>query len=155
MDRFVRLRDRHCTAPGCRRSAWNCDLDHARRHPDGPTCPCNLHPLCRRHHRMKHETPTRVERRPDGTTVWTYPTGHVYVVPPTRVLDRPRVRARTRVGAPVVDPDDWSPSPGTDHGAADVDALTEAVMSEAAHTADPQLDAPETSSTLHIGPPPF
>ncbi|MFZ5870279.1 MAG: HNH endonuclease signature motif containing protein, partial [Actinomycetota bacterium] len=86
IDRLVRLRDATCTMPGCRRTAWRCDLDHLVRHPDGPTCPCNLHPLCRRHHRMKHQTTTLATRHPDGITTWRLPTGHLYPRPPAPAL---------------------------------------------------------------------
>jgi hypothetical protein len=52
---FVRARDRTCVAPGCRRPARTCDIDHtvdwAR---GGLTEPANLGLLCRRHHRFKH-----------------------------------------------------------------------------------------------------
>ena len=43
-----------CPFPGCTVPARRCDLDH--RHPyehGGPTCSCNLIPLCRTHHRLK------------------------------------------------------------------------------------------------------
>jgi hypothetical protein len=100
---------------------------------------------------MKHETPTRVERRPDGSTVWTFPSGHVYRVPPTPVLDRPRVRARNRVGGRVVDPD-WTPPPHTDHGATDIDALTQ-TLTDAPTTPDHQSS--EQPRAADPGPPPF
>ena len=48
------VRDRTCVFPWCTRPARRCDTDHtipAAR--GGPTCPCNLAPLCRRHHRIK------------------------------------------------------------------------------------------------------
>ncbi len=48
------IRDRTCVFPWCTRTARRCDTDHtipAAR--GGPTCPCNLAPLCRRHHRIK------------------------------------------------------------------------------------------------------
>lgn len=51
---FVDGRDRHCRFPGCTRRATNCDNDHTIPwEQGGPTCPCNLAPLCRRHHRLK------------------------------------------------------------------------------------------------------
>lgn len=96
MARFVQYRDLMCTAPGCRRRAEACDVDHIARHPTGPTCPCNLHPLCRRHHRMKHLSGATVVRLPTGETVWTMPTGHVVTRPPTPPLQRPLVRRRPR-----------------------------------------------------------
>ena len=43
----VRARNRTCAFPGCRRPAARCDLDHAIPWDQGgPTCLCNLAPLC-------------------------------------------------------------------------------------------------------------
>jgi hypothetical protein len=56
---FVRTAEPFCTFPGCRVQAWRCDIDHrvpydhARPSGAGPTCTCNLHPVCRRHHRLR------------------------------------------------------------------------------------------------------
>jgi hypothetical protein len=127
MDRFVRVRDQRCTAPGCRMPAVRCDLDHVVRHPDGPTCPCNLHPLCRHHHRLKHLTRTRVTRSSDGSTHWVLPTGHEYVRPPTPALPAPRVACRrdpTRVedDLPV-----WVPPPPWDDAGPGIAALDAAI----------------------------
>jgi len=49
----VQIRDGSCTFATCSRPAVACDLDHEIPHPRGPTSGDNLHPLCRRHHRMK------------------------------------------------------------------------------------------------------
>lgn len=70
--------------------AHRCDLDHREpfNHDDpeagGQTVPENLHPLCRRHHRMKTICPDwGIERDPDtGVITWTSPTGHAYENPP-------------------------------------------------------------------------
>ncbi|MCX6399745.1 MAG: hypothetical protein NTX33_07440 [Propionibacteriales bacterium] len=52
--RRVELRDHTCRFPWCARPATKCDLDHVTPHnKGGPTCPCNLAPACRRHHRAK------------------------------------------------------------------------------------------------------
>ena len=49
-------------------------------HPDGATCPCNLTPLCRRHHRHKtHGGWTNTVLWP-GTYEWTSPHGYHYRV---------------------------------------------------------------------------
>lgn len=93
LDRLVRLRYQRCTAPGCSRPADRCDLDHAIGWPTGPTCPCNLHPLCRRHHRMKHAGGTAVEILADGTVRWTTRTGHTYTTVPPPALHVPTARA--------------------------------------------------------------
>jgi hypothetical protein len=52
--RFVRVRDRSCRMPGCRRAPGRCDIDHGIAHADGGPTDCwNLCCLCRRHHRIK------------------------------------------------------------------------------------------------------
>jgi hypothetical protein len=52
--RFVKVRDRHCRMPGCRRAPGRCDLDHGIAYADGGPTDCwNLCCLCRRHHRIK------------------------------------------------------------------------------------------------------
>jgi len=43
-----------CVHPGCSRDAVQCDIDHAVPFAKGGrSCPCNLVPLCRAHHRLK------------------------------------------------------------------------------------------------------
>jgi hypothetical protein len=76
---FVRVRDRVCVFPPCRKSAEKCDLDH--RHPysrGGQTSVDNLQSLCPRHHELKHDHGWTVNKHPDGATEWTSPTGHTY-----------------------------------------------------------------------------
>jgi hypothetical protein len=55
--RLARLVDTihpRCVFPGCPRTARLCDRDHRTPYEDGgPTCSCNLQPLCRSHHRLK------------------------------------------------------------------------------------------------------
>lgn len=72
--RVVRARDLACTFPGCGQRAQRTDLDHRTPFPHGPTTTANLHPLCRRHHRLKHDGWT-CRRGFDGTTAWTSPRG--------------------------------------------------------------------------------
>jgi len=72
--RTVRARDLTCCFPGCNRPSSSAELDHRRRHPDGPTSTANLHPLCKHHHDLKHDGWT-CTRHPDGTTTWTSPRG--------------------------------------------------------------------------------
>jgi len=72
----VILRDHTCRFPHCTRPAHHCDLDHARPHDrGGPTCPCNLVPLCRRHHRAKTHSAWRYDTPAPATYVWTSPAG--------------------------------------------------------------------------------
>ena len=85
VQRLVRLRDRHCTFPGCAMPAARCDLDHIapfnhhRPEAGGATVPQNLHALCRRHHRLKTAGTWNVVRGSEGETVWSAPTGHRYL----------------------------------------------------------------------------
>ena len=42
---LIQIRNPTCTAPGCRRTATRCDLDHVTPyHHGGRTCECNLGP---------------------------------------------------------------------------------------------------------------
>ena len=113
--RFVRARTPRCTAPGCRVPAARCDLDHVVRHPDGPTCPCNLTPLCRRHHRMKHRQKAwrrwRVHRCEDGHLHWTSPLGHEHVVVPEPLLRPPGAQREVEPLEPLRYPPDATTGP--------------------------------------------
>ena len=54
-DRWVRVRDRHCIVPACRRPAHRADLDHTVDHAHGgPSVHGNLGVLDLHHHRAKH-----------------------------------------------------------------------------------------------------
>ncbi|MFD1250667.1 HNH endonuclease, partial [Nocardioides ginsengisoli] len=67
--------------PRCGRKAKTCDLDHAKPHrKGGPTCPCNLVPLCRRHHRAKTHSRWRYKVTKPGTYTWTSPHGFLWQV---------------------------------------------------------------------------
>lgn len=81
--RQVEIRDHTCRFPHCTRPAERCDLDHAVPHgKGGPTCPCNLVPLCRRHHRAKTHSRWRYEILAPGRYRWTSPHGHQFDVGP-------------------------------------------------------------------------
>jgi hypothetical protein len=78
-------RDQVCQMLGCNTRAERCDLDHIRKHRDGgPTCACNLAPLCRRHHRMKDTGGWQLTRRGEQH-VWITPTGRVYPIRPETI----------------------------------------------------------------------
>lgn len=88
----VRLRDHTCRFPYCGRRAERCDLDHARPHAaGGVTCPCNLVPACRRHHRAKTLSDWRYVVVDPGTYLWISPNGRHWLVDHrgTRALDPP------------------------------------------------------------------
>ena len=83
----VRARNRTCAFPGCRRPAAACDLDHTIPWDQGgPTCPCNLAPLCRRHHRTKQAPGWTLTQPEPGTLEWTAPHGRRYTVRPSTYL---------------------------------------------------------------------
>jgi hypothetical protein len=85
MRRTVQTRDVTCRFPGCRRRATLCDIDHTvAHHKGGPTCPCNLAILCRRHHRLKQRPEWQIIQIWPGVLLWIAPTGHWYLTTPTR-----------------------------------------------------------------------
>jgi hypothetical protein len=76
---LIEIRQRRCAAPGCRRAAVRCDLDHTVPFDQGGrTCECNLAPLCRRHHRAKQTPGWHLEQRRPGEMTWRLPSGRVY-----------------------------------------------------------------------------
>jgi hypothetical protein len=80
---FVRARDLTCRFPGCDRPAVCCDIDHTVPYPIGPTHPSNLKLYCRAHHLLKTFYPGWTDHQlPDGTVIWTAPTGHTYTTTP-------------------------------------------------------------------------
>jgi uncharacterized protein DUF222 len=83
---FVRWRDLTCRWPGCDASVERCDLDHTVPYPFGPTHPSNNKPYCRTHHLIKtfYSGPGgwTDQQLPDGTIVFTAPTGHTYATEP-------------------------------------------------------------------------
>ena len=65
-----------CAFPWCERPARRCDTDHVVPHGDGgPTCSCNLAPLCRRHHRAKTHTAWTYDKTDAATYLWRSPHG--------------------------------------------------------------------------------
>ncbi len=83
MRRLIQARDQTCRFPNCRRPATACDLDHTRPHDSGgPTCPCNLAALCRRHHQLKQTDGWKLTHPNPGTLVWETPTGRTHTVHP-------------------------------------------------------------------------
>ncbi len=104
--RLLQARRPRCEWPGCGAWAASCDLDHDTAWPDGPTCACNLGPLCRRHHRVKQTGWTKT-RDLTGVT-WTSPTGRRHRSPTPHEPPRP-----SGPPAPPARPDLWEQmSPG-------------------------------------------
>ena len=85
--RALSARDRRCRFPGC--SARRCDAHHIEHWVEGGTTSlANLVLLCRRHHRLVHEGGFTLQRQPDSTVAFFYPSGHrVQLVPPQPRFD--------------------------------------------------------------------
>lgn len=76
---LIEVRQRTCAAPGCRRPAVSCDIDHTIAFErGGPTCECNGSPLCRRHHRCKQAPGWRLVQDEPGIMTWRLPGGRSY-----------------------------------------------------------------------------
>jgi hypothetical protein len=68
-----------CVFPGCRVPSTRCDLDHITPWSDGgPTCWCNLAPLCRHDHCVRHGAGWSYRRTEAGGHEWISPLGHRY-----------------------------------------------------------------------------
>jgi hypothetical protein len=83
----VRARNRTCVAPGCRRPAKDCDLDHTVPWPaGGESEPGNLGPACRGHHLFKHSPGSQLVQINPGVFGWQTPKGMQYLTTPTPPL---------------------------------------------------------------------
>ncbi|MCV7173051.1 DUF222 domain-containing protein [Mycobacterium manitobense] len=87
---YIRCRDLTCRFPGCDQPADRADIDHTIPYPAGPTHASNLKCLCRFHHLLKTfwcgPSGWTDVQYPDGTIVWTAPTGHTYTTRPGSAL---------------------------------------------------------------------
>ncbi len=84
---YVMARDRRCRFPGCNTRATICDIDHNIPAPRGDTSAKNCCCLCRRHHRLKTFSGWTVQLQPDGSCLWTSPSGRQFVSDPPPQLD--------------------------------------------------------------------
>lgn len=75
----VVLRDQTCVFPGCPHPAETADLDHTVdwQH-GGHTAENNLGALCRRHHRMKHDSDWELTQPESGRFHWVSPRDKTY-----------------------------------------------------------------------------
>ena len=82
---------------------------HGQLHAQGGvTCPCNLAPICRPHHRAKTHA-----KRPDGSPAWSY----VTITPGTYLWRSPNDQffLVDHTGTRHLDhPDRWHPCPDAD-----------------------------------------
>jgi hypothetical protein len=93
---FVRCRDLTCRFPGCDQPATATDIDHTIPYAEGgATHASNLKCLCRQHHLLKTFWGWRDRQLPDGTVIWTSPSGRTYVTTPGSALLFPDLCAPT------------------------------------------------------------
>ena len=82
---LIEIRNPACTAPGCRRPADRCDLDHVTPYDQGgKTCECNLGPACRHDHRRKQTPGWTLTTPAPGTLTWTTPGNRSYTTTPAQ-----------------------------------------------------------------------
>ncbi|HET9899022.1 MAG TPA: DUF222 domain-containing protein [Streptosporangiaceae bacterium] len=82
---LIKIRQRTCAAPGCRRPAEACDLEHTVPYDQGGlTCECGVAPVCRQHHRCKQAPGWHLTQPEPGILTWTAPSGRQYTVEPGR-----------------------------------------------------------------------
>jgi Domain of unknown function (DUF222) len=97
--RFIRCRDLTCRWPGCDKPAQFSDIDHTVPYPAGPTHPSNNKLYCRIHHLFKtfHAGPAgwAEQQLPDGTIVWTSPSGRTYTTSSAGALFFPQLGTPT------------------------------------------------------------
>ncbi|KQW05803.1 hypothetical protein ASC66_12685 [Leifsonia sp. Root4] len=103
--RWILYRDQICRFPGCTRKAERCEIDHT--HPfehDGLTEECNLAVLCKKHHRLKHNSRWRVHQIGDGGLRWTSPAGRTYDTHPAPPSSRRPPPDQSPAPPPLVEP---------------------------------------------------
>jgi hypothetical protein len=109
---FVRWRDLTCRWPGCDAPAERCDFDHTVPYPLGPTHASAGKLYCRTHHLLKTfytgANGWTDQQLPDGTIIFTAPTGHIYTTEPHGGILFPALAQSTgELPAPTLD----EPSP--------------------------------------------
>ncbi|GLX06533.1 hypothetical protein Misp03_34600 [Microbispora sp. NBRC 16548] len=100
--RYVQIRGRVCSWPGCRMPATRTDQDHIHAWADdGATTADNLHLACRHDHRARHFGGWRVTWAGPHLIVWTSPLGHAYPSPLPKIMQpAPEPRPRNWPDAP-------------------------------------------------------
>ena len=111
---FIRARDLCCRFPGCEVAAEFCDLDHSIPWASGGlTHPSNIHLKCRPHHLLKTfwcgENGWAEQQFPDGTIVFTSPSGRRYTTTPGGALFFPQLATPTETLTPAGPRTDNSP----------------------------------------------
>jgi hypothetical protein len=86
----LQLRDQTCRFPGCTRPASGSEADHTVEWSrGGETALDNLASLCVAHHHVRHGDRWTYVLHPDGTAVWTTPTGRRVTTRPSALPGAP------------------------------------------------------------------
>ncbi|WP_204074160.1 HNH endonuclease [Planotetraspora phitsanulokensis] len=142
--RYVQIRGRFCSWPGCRMPATRTDQDHAADWAGGgSTSEDNLHLACRHDHRAKHHGGWRVTMPESELILWDSPLGHTY---PSRL---PPVMFN------VVDPQprDW-PAPPPEAIVDDTRPLMTSLKPDSPGSNFPPPPSPQTSRPREHTPQP-
>ncbi|PPL18749.1 HNH endonuclease signature motif containing protein [Microterricola pindariensis] len=100
--RWILYRDETCRFPGCTRKAERSETDHTRAWENGGlTVEANLAVLCKKHHRLKHNSRWRVEQTGNGNLSWTSPSGREYTTTPSRMQHAPPKSPMVSTGSSV------------------------------------------------------
>jgi hypothetical protein len=102
IDEVLALRDLTCVFPWCSRPArklqpdeHKTDCDHNKPYAEGgPTCSCQMAPLCRRHHRLKTHGGWTYQILEPGSYLWRSPHRYHYLRDHTGTLDVTRDKHR-------------------------------------------------------------
>jgi hypothetical protein len=87
--RWLLYRDQICRFPGCIRKAERSEIDHTRPFErDGLSEEGNLAVLCKKHHRLKHNSRWRVQQLGQGVLRWVSPAGRSYLTHPAALSSR-------------------------------------------------------------------
>ena len=96
LKKAIRARDKHCRAPGCRRPAVHCDIDHTNPFNlalkvGGRTIYTNLGCFCRFHHQVKQMPGWHVSQDDHANFTWTDPSGRCFITrpPPAAGIEPP------------------------------------------------------------------
>ena len=152
---FIRCRDLTCRFPGCDAPATDADIDHTVPYPVGPTHASNCKCLCRFHHLLKTfwtgENGWHDRQLPDGTIIWTSPTGHTYTTHPAGAALYPALSPPT---AALWDGDPPR-STDTDHRGAMMPRRRYTRAQNRAHSITTERHLNDDLVTEHNKPPPF
>jgi hypothetical protein len=90
IQRWVRVRDRCCVAPACRRPARTADIDHTLDHAlGGPSLSWNLGVLDLHHHLAKHHGGWTLRQPSPGRFAWRTRAGVHHTTTPRKILQPP------------------------------------------------------------------